>query len=349
MKCKVGILGATGTVGQRFVQLLENHPWFEVVYLAASEKSVGKLYGEACSWKLSEPMPERLRKMRLERLEPGLFQGILVFSGLTSDVAGPVEEDFARAGYAVISNARSHRMDEDVPLLIPEINAEHLKLIEAQKQKRHWKGFIVTNPNCSTITLALALAPIDRAFGVESVFVSTMQAVSGAGYPGVPSLDILGNLIPFIAHEEEKIEQETRKIFGRLLSGRIEPHAMKLSAHTTRVAVLDGHTETVSVKLCRHTSLEEIKDVLRDYRSLPQELKLPSAPEHPVIVREEPDRPQPRLDVEIEGGMATVVGRVRPCPIFDVKFVLLGHNTIRGAAGAAILNAELLKAQGYLD
>jgi aspartate-semialdehyde dehydrogenase len=347
-KLKVGILGATGMVGQRFVQLLENHPWFEVAYLSASEKSTGKPYKEVGHWKLPTPMPERVKQLTVQDPEPG-FDVPIVFSGLDSKVAGPVEEAFAQAGYAVISNASNHRMDEDVPLLIPEINAPHLELIENQRKKRRYKGFIVTNPNCSTITLSLALAPLDLAFGVDSACVTTLQAVSGAGYPGVPSFDIVGNIIPFIANEEEKIEIETRKILGRLVGGSIEPHPMKLSAQTTRVAVLDGHTETVSVKLKKRASLDEVKETLRDYRSLPQELNLPSAPARPIMLKDEPDRPQPRLDVELEKGMATVVGRLRECPIFDVKFVILGHNTIRGAAGAAILNAELLKAQGHLD
>ncbi len=350
-KLKVGILGATGTVGQRFVQLLEDHPWFEVAYLAASERSAGKRYGDACAWKLPTPMPERVRSLVVQEPKPGAFDGPLVFSGLTGDVAGPVEEEFAKADYGVVSNASSHRMDPDVPLLIPEINPDHLQLIKAQQEKRGWKGFIVTNPNCSTIALCLALAPLEREFGVEKVWVSTMQAVSGAGYPGVPSLDILGNLIPYIPKEEQKIEEETRKIFGHFAqnANAIEPHPMGISAQTTRVPVLEGHTETVFVKLREEAPLDEIKRSLREFKALPQELGLPSTPECPVVVREEPDRPQPRLDAEMERGMVTVVGRVRPCPLTSVKFVLLEHNTIRGAAGAALLNAELLKAQGYLQ
>ncbi len=348
-KLKVGILGATGTVGQRFVQLLEDHPWFEVAYLAASERSVGKRYGEACNWKLSTPMPERVRHMTIQEPRPGDFDGRIVFSGLAGDVAGPMEEEFTKAGYAVISNASSYRMAPDVPLLVPEINPDHLSLIDQQRGNRDWKGFIVTNPNCSTIALCLALAPLERSFGVESILVSTMQAVSGAGYPGVPSLDVLGNLVPYIPKEEEKIEEETRKIFGSFSESAIEPHPMQLSAQTTRVPVLEGHTETVFVRLKHSASVDEIKDAMRSYKALPQELGLPSAPERPVVVMEEPDRPQPRLDAEIENGMATVVGRVRPCPLTSAKFVLLGHNTIRGAAGATILNAELLRVQGYFE
>lgn len=348
-KVKVAILGATGTVGQRFVQLLEEHPWFEVAYVAASERSIGKRYEEACNWKLPTPMPEFVRPLIVQEPRPGAFDGPVVFSGLTGDVAGPVEEEFARAGYVVVSNASSHRMDPDVPLLIPEINPEHLQLIKVQQERRGWKGLIVTNPNCSTIALCLALAPLEQAFGVEKVFVSTMQAVSGAGYPGVPSLDVLGNLIPYIPKEEQKIEEETRKIFGRFIEGTVEPHPMGISAQTTRVPVLEGHTETVFVQLGEQASLDEIKRALQEFRALPQDMELPSAPQRPVVVLEEQDRPQPRLDAEMERGMATVVGRVRPCPLTSVKFVLLGHNTIRGAAGAAILNAELLKAQGYLE
>ncbi|OGF55062.1 MAG: aspartate-semialdehyde dehydrogenase [Candidatus Fraserbacteria bacterium RBG_16_55_9] len=345
-KLKVGILGATGMVGPRFVQLLDNHPWFEIEFLAASEKSSGKPYCEACSWKLPTLLPECVKHLLVRDPEPG-FDAPVVFSGLDSRVAGSIEEAFAKAGYAVISNSSNHRMDEDVPLLIPEINPEHLQLVDSQRKR--YKGFIVTNPNCSTITLSLALAPLEKQFGIESACVTTLQAVSGAGYPGVPSLDIVGNIIPFIANEEEKIETETRKIFGRVAKGKIQFHPMKLSAQTTRVAVLDGHTETVAVKLRAQAGLNEIKEAFKNYRALPQELQLPTAPARPIVLKDEADRPQPRLDVEIERGMATVVGRVRECPIFDAKFVILGHNTIRGAAGAAILNAELLKAQGYFD
>jgi aspartate-semialdehyde dehydrogenase len=347
-KIKVAILGATGMVGQRFVQLLQDHPWFEISALAASERSIGKPYAEAVRWKLDTPIPPRVRDLPVLEPKPDLDAQI-VFSGLDASVAGPIEEHFAQAGYAVISNSKNHRMDEDVPLVVPEINAEHLTLIERQQARRGYrKGFIVTNPNCSATTLCLALAPLEQAFGIVSVVVTTLQAVSGAGYPGVPSLDIMGNVIPYIGEEEEKIERETRKIFGRLRDHAIELHPMKVSATATRVPVLDGHTESVSVQLRTPATLEEITDALRNYRSLPQQLRLPSAPEHPIVLQEEPDRPQPRLDVYREKGMATVVGRVRPCSILDWKFVILGHNTLRGAAGAAILNAELLKAQGFL-
>jgi aspartate-semialdehyde dehydrogenase len=345
-KLRVGILGATGTVGQRFVQLLAEHPWFEVTALAASERSTGRTYREAVRWKLESPIPEGIGKMPVLEPKPNLDCQI-IFSALDSSVAGPIEEEFARAGYAVFSNAKNHRMDEDVPILIPEVNPEHLKLIELQRTQRRWKGFIVTNGNCSTITLCMALAPLERDFGIERVLATTMQAVSGAGYPGVPSLDILGNLIPHIDGEEEKIERETKKIFGALRDQKIEPHPMTVSATTTRVAVLDGHSESVSVKLRRAVSLSEISESFRGYSSLPQELKLPTAPVHPIVLREEADRPQPRLDAHAEKGMATVVGRVRNCSVLDYKFVVLGHNTLRGAAGAALLDAELLVAQGF--
>lgn len=348
-KIKAGILGATGTVGQRFLQLLEKHPWFEITALAASDQSAGKTYAEAVHWKLDTPVPEHLRQMPVLDADPD-FEARIVFSGLDAKVAGPIEEKFAEAGYGVVSNSKNHRMDDDVPILLPEINPEHLGLIAVQQRSRGYRGgFIVTNSNCSAMTLCLALAPIDYEFGVESVVVTTLQAVSGAGYPGVASLDIVGNVIPYIGEEEEKIERETKKILGKFKDGRVEMHPMKVSATTTRVPVVDGHTESVSVKLRRQASLDEIKNAFRNYSSLPQRLNLPSAPEHPVVLREEADRPQPRFDVNLEKGMATVVGRVRPCPILDYKFVILGHNTIRGAAGAAILNAELLKVQGFFD
>lgn len=348
-KIKVGVLGATGMVGQRFVQLLANHPWFEIAALAASERSVGKPYGEPAHWKQDIPIPEHVRHMPIVDVKPG-FEARLVFSGLDARVAGPVEEDFARAGYVVVSNSKNHRMDDDVPILLPEINNEHMRLIETQRARRVYeRGFIVTNANCATMALCLALAPLEQTFGIETVVVTTLQSLSGAGYPGVPSLDITGNIIPYIGEEEEKIEKETGKIFGQFKGGKIEPHPMRVSATATRVPVIDGHTESVNVKLRRQASLEEIKNAFRSYSSVPQKLKLPSAPEHPVVLKEEIDRPQPRLDVNLEKGMASVVGRVRQCPIFDYKFVILGHNTIRGAAGAAILNAELLMAQGFIS
>ncbi len=347
-RLKAGVLGATGAVGQRFVQLLAGHPWFDLAALAASERSAGKAYADAVSWRLDVPIPEAARGLPVLPAEPGLECDI-VFSALDAAVAGPIEEAFAKAGYAVLSNARNHRMAEDVPLLVPEVNPDHTALIAVQKKRRGWKGFIATNPNCSTATLTLALAPLDQRFGIKAVAVTTLQAVSGAGYPGIPSLDILGNVVPFIGGEEEKIERETRKILGRRSGDAVAPHPMAVSATTTRVPVVDGHTESVSVALEKPADLAGIREALRTFSSVPQQLGLPSAPAHPVVLRDEADRPQPRLDIHTERGMASVVGRLRPCPILGWKFIVLGHNTIRGAAGAAILNAELLQAQGILS
>jgi aspartate-semialdehyde dehydrogenase len=343
----VGVIGATGAVGQRFVQLLAGHPWFDLVAVAASERSAGKPYGEACSWKLDVPMPAAARALVVQAVEPGLACN-LVFSALDAAVAGPVEEAFAAAGYAVLSNARNHRMADDVPLLVPEVNPDHVALIETQRRRRGWRGFIATNPNCSTATLVLALAPLERRFGLKAVAVTTLQAISGAGYPGLPSLDILGNVIPFIAGEEEKIERETKKILGTLTGGSVTPHPVTVSAQTTRVPVVDGHTASVFVTLGSDPGVDALKEAIRTYRGVPQERALPSAPEHPTILVEQEDRPQPRLDINLERGMASVVGRVRRCELLGYKFIVLGHNTIRGAAGAAILNAELLHCQGLL-
>lgn len=347
-KIPVGVLGATGAVGQKFIKLLENHPWFEVTEVAASERTSGKLYSEAVSWKQVTPIPEGVRNLEVRPCTPGLNCRI-VFSGLDAAVAGPVEDEFARAGYVVLSNSKNHRLDEDVPLVIPEVNPDHLGVISIQRRNRDSAGYIVTNSNCTTMFLAMALGPIHKAFVVEKVFMVSMQAVSGAGYPGVPSLDILGNVIPYIGGEEEKVEVETRKILGTFNGKTIDLADFPVSAHCNRVPVEDGHTESVSVKLARKTSPAEIAELLRSYSGVPQRLKLPSAPETPFIVMEAVDRPQPRFDVNRANGMATLVGRIRPCSIFDYKFTLMGHNTIRGAAGASILNAELLKAQGYLE
>jgi aspartate-semialdehyde dehydrogenase len=347
-KWKVGILGATGTVGQRFIELLEKHPWFEVTDIAASDRSVGKTYQQACHWKISGHMPEYVRTMKVKDCAPELDCD-LVFSGLPSSMAGEVETAFARAGYAVLSNSKNHRMDADVPLLVPEINSEHLGLIAVQqKNHRYQSGYIITNPNCSTMALVLALAPLEKAFGIEKVHVVTMQALSGAGYPGVASLDIIDNVIPYIADEEEKVETEPCKILGKFKDGNIVFADFKISAQCHRVNVLDGHLEAVSIALKRRPTLEQFIETLTSYRSRPQELELPSAPRFPVVHVEGRDRPQPRLDRGVENGMATVVGRIRPCSVFDFKLDLLGHNTIRGAAGAAILNAELLVKQQLL-
>ena len=346
-KYRVGVLGATGTVGQRFVQLLEGHPQFELTALAASDKSQGKSYAEACAWRLAGEMPEYVRAMPVEAPRPPL-QCELVFSSLPGEMAREVEGGFAAAGYAVISNSSAFRMDEGVPLLIPEVNHEHLSLLEAQRAKYQPGGLLVTNPNCSVINIALPLAPLHARFGLEAVVVTTMQAISGAGYPGVASLDIADNLMPFIEGEEEKIEEETQKILGTFAGGRIEHAPFALSAQVHRVNVTDGHTAAVRVKLARRATLEEVKDALASFRSLPQELRLPSAPERPVIVREERDRPQPRLDRDAGRGMSVTVGRVRPDKVLDFRFVALSHNTVRGAAGAAVLNAELLAARKLL-
>jgi aspartate-semialdehyde dehydrogenase len=347
-KIQVGILGATGMVGQRFVQLLAGHPWFEISALAASERSVGMPYGEACHWVVSQEMPTAVKDIVVQECEPDL-NCRLVFSALPAEVAGPVEEEFAAAGYAVSSNARNHRLDPDVPLLVPEVNPDHLGLIEIQRRGRGWKGFIVTNPNCCAAPLVLALKPLWDRFGITTLNVVTMQGLSGAGYPGVPSLDILDNVIPYIGGEEEKVEREPLKLFGRLKGEAIEEAQMIISAQCNRVATREGHLEAVSVKLAKRAGREEVVEVLQSFRGPLQGLGLPSAPEHPIVMREETDRPQPRLDRDEGGGMSVVVGRVRECPVLDYKFLVLGHNTIRGAAGAAILNAELLKAQGYLE
>jgi aspartate-semialdehyde dehydrogenase len=347
-KIPVGVLGATGAVGQKFVKLLENHPWFELTEVAASDRSAGKPYKEATLWRQYTPIPAGVKDRVVKPCEPTLDCRV-VFSGLDSSVAGEVEEEFARAGYVVVSNSKNHRMDNDVPLLVPEINPDHLGLIEPQRARRNWSGAIVTNPNCSTVGLVMPFAPLHRAFGIKRAIVVTMQALSGAGYPGHAATDMVGNIIPYIGGEEDKVETEPRKIMGRLAGDHVELVDCRISAHTNRVFVEDGHTECVSVEFEKKPSVEEAARVLAEFSSLPQELRLPFAPEHPVIVLDERDRPQPRFDRDAGNGMSAVVGRLRPCPVFDLRFVVLSHNTIRGAAGAAILNAELMKVQGYLD
>ncbi|HVH87695.1 MAG TPA: aspartate-semialdehyde dehydrogenase [Terriglobales bacterium] len=346
-KIPVGILGATGMVGQRFIQLLERHPWFEVAWVAASERSSGLPYAEAARWKLSTPIPDRVAKMRVADAAPDGAPKV-IFAALDAAIAKELEPKFADAGHAVITNSSAFRMDEDVPLVIPEVNGDHLKLIEKQPARKRNGGFIATNPNCSAIGLVMAIAPLYRRFGVESVFVATMQAVSGAGYPGVASLDILGNVIPFIPKEEEKLEAETKKLLGELHNGSVRPAGFKISAQCNRVAVEDGHTESVSIKLRKAANPEEIVEAWTSFRARPQEIALPTAPEQPVIYDSGTDRPQPRLDVNRGRGMSATVGRLRPCSLLDWKFTVLSHNTIRGAAGAALLNAELLKHDGYL-
>ena len=346
-KIKVGVLGATGMVGQRFIELLQNHPWFELTELAASEKSAGKTYEDAMEgrWKVSAQIPEKFRKIEVKECKPNLDCKV-VFSALDSSVAGLVEEDFAKNGYVVSSNSKNHRMEDDVPLLIPEVNAEHLSIIKKQK-KRFGKGFIATNPNCSAIGLVIALKPLQDSFGLRKVFVTTMQALSGAGYPGVASLDILDNVIPYIGDEEEKIENETLKLLGKVENGRFIFANIKMSAQCNRVNVKDGHLEAVNVELGKKADLESVKNAFRNFNPL-KNLKLPSAPNPPIIVREEIDRPQPKYDREAGNSMAVTVGRIRKCNILDYRFLVLSHNTIRGAAGAAILNAELMVSKGYI-
>lgn len=344
----VAILAATGSVGQRFVQLLAGHPWFRIAELVASDRSAGKRYTEAVNWRISAAPPEEVRDLVVKHIEEPI-QSPIVFSALPGGVAGEIEEALAAEGKKVFTNARDHRMDPDVPLLIPEVNPDHARAIERQRQLRGWRdGFIVANPNCSTIHLVLALKPIYDAFGIEKGIVTTLQAASGAGYPGVPSLDLIDNVVPFISGEEEKIEAESRKILGTWADGAFQDAPLTLSAHCNRVPVRDGHMETVSLKLSRPATPSEIAEVLRSFRARPQELELPSAPRQPIVVLDQPDRPQPVLDRDAERGMASVVGRIRPCSVFDVRFVVLGHNTIRGAAGASVLNAELFYREGWL-
>lgn len=345
---EVGILGATGMVGQQFVRLLERHPWFKPTWLAASERSEGRMYSDAAAWRFPSAMPADAAGRRIEACTPGKGPR-LMFSALDAAAADTLEPAYAAAGHIVVSNARTFRMVDDVPLLIPEINPDHLGLIERQRTTRGWTGAIVTNPNCAAVVLAMALAPL-RHFGIRSVLTTTLQAVSGAGYPGVPSFDILGNVIPGIGGgEEEKIETEANKILGGFVDGRVVLHPAVISAHTTRVPVIDGHTLTASVAFDRAVDPAEIRTALIEWRGRPQELRLPTAPERPIEVCDDGFRPQPRLDVDRGNGMTVTVGRIRPCRLLGTKFVALGHNTVRGAAGAAILNAELMHAEGLLE
>jgi aspartate-semialdehyde dehydrogenase len=341
------VLGATGTVGQKFVHLLADHPWFDLVALAASSESAGRRYGEATRWREPIALPERIGPMIVQPSRPPL-PGAIVFSALDAEVAGPIEQAFASAGCIVVTNTRVHRMDPDVPLLIPEVNLDHLALMDCQRESRGWKGAILANPNCSTAALVLALAPLHRAFRIRQLFVSTMQAISGAGYPGVASLDILGNVIPHISGEEEKIERESRKILGTLQSGTVEQADFALSVHANRVPVQDGHLATVSVGFYDPATPESAAEVLRGFRAPSRVADLPSSPNPPLEVEERLDRPQPRLDLDRGKGMAVTVGRLRSCPLLDLRLVVLGHNTIRGAAGQAVQIAELLVADGRL-
>ncbi|MDD5544470.1 MAG: aspartate-semialdehyde dehydrogenase [Acidobacteriia bacterium] len=348
-KIRVGILGATGMVGQRFVQLLENHPQFEVTALAASDQSIGKQFEEACSWRLVTPLPEAVRSLQVQAPQPPLDCDV-IFSSLPSSIAGDIETSFAVAGYPVISNSSSHRMDSHVPLLIPEVNPEQLGMIGRQRQRFDCSGgFIVANPNCVVIVMAMALAPLHRQFTVKSIVATTLQSISGAGYPGVASMDITDNVLPFIAQEEEKIENETRKILGQCNSESVEYAQFGVSAQCHRVNVQDGHLVALRVGFEQKPSISEVKHSLASFCGEPQRLGLFSAPKHPLIVREESDRPQPRLDRDAGKGMSITVGRIQKDKVLDFRLVALGHNTIRGAAGAALLNAELLLARGYFD
>lgn len=346
-RIEVGILGATGMVGQHFVKFLQGHPWFSLKWLGASDRSAGKKYSAAAVWHLGGATPDSVAGLLVEESKPGNAPRLL-FSAMDASVATEIERAFAQAGHVVVSNSKNHRMDADVPLLVPEINADHLRLVPSQQRLRGWKGQIVTNPNCSTVVLTMGLAPL-KPFGITRVIATTLQAVSGAGYPGVPSMDILGNVIPFIGGEEEKMQQETQKILGDFRGDHIEPLHAKVSAHCNRVAVVDGHTVTVSVEFSARPSEADLRRAIDNFSGIPQQRQLPSAPPRPVIYMQEQDRPQPRKDAETERGMAAFIGRLRPCEALDYKFVALGHNTVRGAAGAAVLNAELMHSEGMLD
>jgi aspartate-semialdehyde dehydrogenase len=346
-RIEVGILGATGMVGQHFIKFLQGHTWFDLKWLGASDRSAGKKYRDAAAWHLGGATPDTVADLIVEESKPGNAPRLL-FSAMDASVATEIERAFAEAGHVIVSNSRNHRMERDVPLLVPEINADHLRLIPGQQRSRGWKGQIVTNPNCSTVVLTMALAPL-KPFGIAKVIATTLQAISGAGYPGVPSMDINANVIPFIGGEEEKMQQETQKILGEFRGDHIDPLPARVSAHCNRVPVVDGHTVTVSVELTGKPSEADIRHAIDNFSSVPQERNLPSAPRRPVIYLEQKDRPQPRKDVELERGMAAFIGRLRPCPVLDYKLVALSHNTVRGAAGAAVLNAELMHSEGLLD
>ncbi len=346
-KIEVGVLGATGMVGQQFINQLQGHPWFELTWLGASERSAGKPYREAANWTLDGEIPASVADQIVQASTPG-DSPKLMFSAMDAGVAGPIEQAFAGAGCVIVSNSRNHRMDVDVPLLIPEINADHLGLIPIQRKNRGWSGAIVSNPNCATIAMTMGLAPL-KPFGITKILAATMQAISGAGYPGMPSMDIVGNVVPYIGGEESKMESETQKILGDFSGEGVVNLAAAVSAHCNRVGVVDGHTVALSVSLDQSPSIEELKEAFASFRGVPQQKDLPTAPKQPVHVMAADNRPQPRKDALIEGGMAVCVGRVRECPVLDYKFVVLAHNTIRGAAGAAVLNAELLLSEGLLD
>lgn len=346
---RVAILGATGAVGQAFIRMLVGHPWFEIVSLAASERSAGKPYRDAARWVGTGDMPPFVSDMVVQPCDPDKVDADIVFSALDSAVAGDAEPAFARAGRTVLTNAKNYRLEPDVPLVIAEVNPDHLNVLEAQRRGRKWPGAIVANGNCSAIVTTLPVAPIHQRFGIERMIVTTMQAVSGAGYPGVPSLDIIGNVIPYIADEESKIEAEVRKFLGSADAASIKSAAFPVSAHANRVPVEHGHTVCISASLKKRASAAEVANAIAEWRGAEDARNLPSAPEFPVIVAEQPDRPQPRRQVDAGGGMTVIVGRVRPDPVFDVKLVAMGHNVIRGAAGASVLNAELMARCGLLS
>ncbi len=348
-KIPVGVLGATGAVGQRFVQMLANHPYFDLTVLAASERSAGKTYREATNWILTDPMPDSLAETPVQEMDTNLNCQLL-FSALPTGQAYEWEHQYAAAGYAVFSNAGAHRMDSDVPLLIPEVNPEHLGLLQRQQAERGWqRGFIVTNPNCTSMPMTMSLAPL-RPFGVQSVIATSMQALSGAGYPGVPSLDAIDNIVPFVAESEEiKMGTEPNKMLGMFNDGQVESAGIRISAHCNRVPVSDGHLVTVSVSFRDNPTQDDILEAWQSWNPVPQQLGLPTAPQPALVVRSESNRPQPRLDRMAGGGMATTIGRLRPCDVLDYRFVCLAHNTVRGAAGGSVLNAELMVAQGMLD
>ena len=334
-------------VGQHFIKFLQGNPWFDLKWLGASDRSAGKKYRDAMTWHLPGGTPDSVADITVDECKPGNAPRLL-FSAMDASVATDIERAFAQAGHVVVSNSRNHRMERDVPLLVPEINPDHLKLVPGQQRLRGWTGQIVTNPNCSTIVLTMGLAPLKQ-FGITKVIVTTLQAISGAGYPGVASMDIVGNVVPFIGMEEEKMEMETQKIMGEFRGDHIEPLPARVSAHCNRVPVVDGHTVTVSIELASKPSLADLRNAIENFTGVPQQRQLPSAPPRPVIYMEEANRPQPRKDAERERGMAAFVGRLRACPVLDYKFVALGHNTVRGAAGAAVLNAELMHSEGMLD
>jgi aspartate-semialdehyde dehydrogenase len=344
----VGILGGTGMVGQHFIRFLQGHPWFNLTWLGASDRSAGKKLKDATAWRLDGDFPSHAAEIVVSDSKPSASAPRLMFSAMDASVATEIERAFAQAGHIVVSNSRNHRMELDVPLIVPEVNPSHLNLLHAQQRNRGWKGMIVTNPNCSTIVLTMALAPLVP-FGIQKIIAATLQAISGAGYPGVASMDILANVVPFIGAEEEKMQQETQKILGTLGNGSVAPHAARVSAHCNRVAVIDGHVVTTSIGFSTKPSVADVQSAIEDFQSVPQQRKLPSAPAHPLTYLPQADRPQPRRDAMRENGMGVTVGRIRECPVLDIKLVACGHNTIRGAAGAAVLNAELMVSEGFLD